>query len=163
MPMVTLREISVDNFEECLSLSVAEDQKKHIASNAYSLAEAYALSREGLDVPLPYAIYAHGQMVGFVLTIFQPPDEQDPEDDETVFYLARMMIDRRYQGRGYGRQAMLQLLEIMKAFQDGRAEAVVLSCSPDNIAARKFYTSLGFVDSGELDGDGDIYYRLELR
>lgn len=29
MPMVTLREISVDNFEECLSLSVAEDQKKH--------------------------------------------------------------------------------------------------------------------------------------
>lgn len=90
--MVTLREISVDNFEECLSLSVAEDQKKHIASNAYSLAEAYALSREGRDVPLPYAIYAHGQMVGFVLTIFQPPDEQDPEDDETVFYLARMMI-----------------------------------------------------------------------
>ena len=63
--MVTLREISVDNFEECLSLSVAEDQKKHIASNAYSLAEAYALSREGRDVPLPYAIYAHGQMEGF--------------------------------------------------------------------------------------------------
>ena len=42
MPMVTLREISVDNFEECLSLSVSEDQKKHIASNAYSLEEAYA-------------------------------------------------------------------------------------------------------------------------
>lgn len=36
----------MDNFEECLSLSVAEDQKKHIASNAYSLAEAYALSRK---------------------------------------------------------------------------------------------------------------------
>ena len=34
MPMVTLREISVDNFEECLSLSVAEDQTQPIASNA---------------------------------------------------------------------------------------------------------------------------------
>ena len=52
-------------------------------------------------------------MVGFVLSIFQPSDEQDPEDDESVFYLARMMIDRRFQGRGYGRQAMLQLLVIM--------------------------------------------------
>lgn len=78
--MITLREISADNFEECLCLSVAEDQKKHVASNAYSL-----------------------------------------------------------------------------------AEAVVLSCSQDNIAARNLYTSLGFADSGYLDEDGDAYYRLELK
>ena len=142
---------------------MAEDQRKIIASNAYSLAEAYVLSKEGLYTPLPYAIYADEQMVGFVFAVFQPPDEQDPDDQETVFYLARMMIDHRYQGRGYGREAMLQLLEIMKAFQNGSAEAVVLSCSRDNIAACRLYQSLGFVDTGCLDEDGDVYYRLELK
>ena len=72
MPMGSLREISVDIFEVWLCLCVSEDQKKHIAANAYSLAEAYALSRERRDVPLPYANYAHGQMVRFVHPIFQP-------------------------------------------------------------------------------------------
>lgn len=160
--MITLREITVDNFEECLSLNVAEEQRRYVASNAYSLAEAYALSKEGPYLPLTLAIYHAEQMVGFVMAVYQPRDEQDPEDDENVFYLARMMIDQRYQGRGYGRQAMLQLLEIMRKFQSGSADAVVLSCSRENAAAFNLYRSLGFEDTGVLDPDGDVYCRLQL-
>lgn len=40
--MIKLESITVDNFEECLRLRVNDSQSKYIASNAYSLAEAYA-------------------------------------------------------------------------------------------------------------------------
>jgi len=159
--MVELREITEENFEECISLQLTEDQWKYVASNAYSLSEAYVLIKEGKYTPLPYAIYSHGDMVGFIMAVYQPIDD-DLEDDENVFYLSRMMIDKRYQGNGYGREAMIKMIEIMRGFQNGSAEAVVLSCSQENIVAYELYKSLGFVDTGEYDEDGDSYYRLNL-
>jgi len=39
---VTLREITMDNFIECIKLGVGETQKSYVASNMFSLAEAKA-------------------------------------------------------------------------------------------------------------------------
>jgi diamine N-acetyltransferase len=39
---ITLREVTMDTFHECLRLSVTEDQKGFVASNMYALAEAKA-------------------------------------------------------------------------------------------------------------------------
>lgn len=154
--MIELREISTANFEECLRLKLTEGQQNFVASNAYSLAEAYALRNTGQYTPMPFAIYHDNQMVGFIMAIYEP------DDDEKIYYLARLMIDQRFQGKGFGKAAMLKMIELMKTFPYGPAESIVLSCSRDNTAAYNLYTSLGFVDTGEFDADGDVYCRFSL-
>lgn len=160
--MIELKKITSDNFEECICLSLTEEQRKYIASNAYSLSEAYALIGDGKYVPMPYAIYNRDVMVGFIMAEYQPIDKNDPEDDEDIYYLARLMIDKRYQGNGYGKEAMLKMIEIIKSFPYGKAEAVVLSCDRKNVTAYELHRTIGFVDTGEFDEDGDAYCRLEL-
>ncbi len=39
--MIELRKITWDNWEECLNLEVADEQKNFVAPNDYSIAQAY--------------------------------------------------------------------------------------------------------------------------
>ena len=56
------------------------------------------------------------------------------------------MIDKRYQGRGYGRKAMQLALDYMRTFPCGEAENIWLSYEPENEAAKKLYASFGFIE-----------------
>lgn len=64
---VTLRDVTMENFHECIKLNVREEQKNFVASNTFSLAEAKA---DGVSDPL--AIYLDDQMVGFIMYDFEP-------------------------------------------------------------------------------------------
>lgn len=161
--MIELRKITEVNFEKCLMLRLTDEQQEYIASNSYSLAEAYAIENEGLNRAMPYAIYNDDVMIGFVMAVYQPIDVTDPEDDEEVYYLPRLMIDKMYQGKGYGKEAMKKIIDIMRTFPYGKADAVVLSCSRDNTIAYELYKSLGFIDTGDIDDDGDCYCRLDFK
>jgi len=61
--VVELRKITKENYEECLNLSVADDQKKFVSSNVHSLAQAWVY----YDTAFPFAIYADNVMVGFIM------------------------------------------------------------------------------------------------
>jgi diamine N-acetyltransferase len=63
------------------------------------------------------------------------------------------MIDKRYQGRGYGREAMKLALDFIRTWPCGKAEFCWISYEPENEIARKLYASLGFEETGEMDGD----------
>jgi diamine N-acetyltransferase len=63
------------------------------------------------------------------------------------------MIDKKYQGLGYGRIAMEKALELIQTFPYGKAELVVLSYEPENEAARQLYASFGFLETGEMIDD----------
>lgn len=52
--MVELREITKDNYEECLKLTVADNQKNFVSSTVLSLAQAWVY----YDTAFPFAIYA---------------------------------------------------------------------------------------------------------
>lgn len=160
--MITLRPITVDNFEECIQLRVTDEQKEFIASNVYSLAEAYALVKHHNYKPITYAIYNEEVMVGFAFAIYQPINEDDPDDDEDVYYLARIMIDHKYQGKGYGKVALQKLIDIIKSFPCGPAQAIVLSSNPQNKKAYSLFLSVGFKEMGISDEDGDNYLRFDL-
>lgn len=67
MPEVLLKEVSRENWEEALRLSVRPDQQRFTPTVAVSLAKAY-IRPEGLP-NTPYAVYADGQMVGFLNTV----------------------------------------------------------------------------------------------
>lgn len=63
------------------------------------------------------------------------------------------MIDRAYQGRGYGRAAIGLALDFIRTFPCGKAGTCYLSYEPDNDRARSLYLSMGFEETGDMDGD----------
>ncbi|MBO0992804.1 GNAT family N-acetyltransferase [Bacillus sp. SD088] len=159
--MIELRKITDENFEECIELDFTQEQWQHLANNAYSLSEAFALQNDGVITPMPYVIYNNDVMVGFTMAIYEPIDENDPDEDENHFYISRLMIDQRYQGNGYGKRALAKFIDVLKSLSYG-ADSIMLSCAKKNTIAYRLYESLEFVDTGELDEDGDCYMRLSL-
>ncbi len=142
---VTLRKIDRDNFRACVRLKVAPEQEHFVASNAYSLAQAYA---ETENVPL--TIYDGETMVGFVMYALEP--------DEGKWWIHRVMVGKDYQGKGYGRAAMVALMKLIGEQPGGNEMAI--SYEPDNEVARKLYLSLGFVEHDEvIDGETVARYQ----
>jgi len=144
--MITLREITPANWRECINLAVKESQKTFVAPNVFSLAQAKIYPSY-----TPLAIYHDDEMVGFTLYGIDPDDNQ--------MGISRLMIDQRYQGKGYGRAAMTQLLGIIR--QDASLHAVYLSFEPENKNAEALYLSLGFKHTGEVEG-GELVMKLML-
>jgi diamine N-acetyltransferase len=132
-PDVVLKPITRDNWRECIKLEVDDAQKQFVAPNSYSLAEA---SFHPERVPL--GVYASGQLVGFGMynTVF----EYD------ALWIYRLMIDKRHQGKGYGKAATLLMIEAMKQIPD--CQTIGVSYVVGNTAAEKLYLSVGFEDNG---------------
>jgi diamine N-acetyltransferase len=143
---IELREITMENFHECINLSVADHQRGLVASNMYSLAEARA---DG--VSNPRAIYADGQMVGFTMYCFDP--------ESGIGYIDRLMVGAEHQGRGYGRAGMLEVIERLRNTPGCRR--IRTSFEPTNAVAEALYESLGFRKTGEVT-HGELVTVLEV-
>ena len=86
-----------------------------------------------------------------------------PEIAKGNYNLWRLMIDKAYQNRGYGKEAVSLALEFIKSMPCGEAEYCWLSYEPDNAVARQMYRSFGFEETGEMDGEELIaVLRLQL-
>ena len=121
-------------------LKVAPSQERFIAPNGISIADAYV---EKTWYPL--AVYAHDELVGFVMY------GTDPDSDTGQWWIIRVMIDERFQRRGYGRAAMLAPVELMRD-QHG-CPSIRLGGDPANQGAIGLYESLGFKATGEFEDD----------
>lgn len=66
------------------------------------------------------------------------------------------MIDKKYQNRGYGKQAVELALKFIRIFPCGKADCCWLSYEPENAAAESLYASFGFIETGEKDGEEQI-------
>lgn len=150
---VRLVKVDSENFDDLIKLSVAEEQKEFVASNIYSLAEAYANLAEGRFVQ-PFGIYAGEAPVGFLMIAYITREEAyaDAENEEVPdfvpesYMLWRFMVDKEQQQKGYGRQALELALDYIRTFPCCRAECCWLSYEPENEVARRLYRSLGFVE-----------------
>ena len=129
----------------CL-LHVAPDQRGFVAPNAVSFAEALYEPKAWFR-----AVVADDVPVGFVMLSI---DADKPE-----VYLWRFMIDQRYQGRGYGRAAIAQVIEHARTVPG--ATELLVSWVPADGGPEAFYRGLGFEPTGELDGD-EVVARLVL-
>lgn len=67
------------------------------------------------------------------------------------------MIGKKYQKKGYGKIAMIQVLEILKI--DKEHSRVYISFEPENQVAKKLHESLGFTPDDRII-DGEIVYCL---
>ena len=149
---VTLREITADTVREVTKLSVREDQKHFVASNAVSLAQA-------LFSPEAWyrAIYAGNELAGFVM--LHDESLRSPPPLEPGIGVWRFMIDARYQGKGIGKAALQQVIEYVRA--KGAFRKIELSYVPGPGSPEAFYRSFGFQPNGKID-EGEIVLELDL-
>lgn len=146
MPAVELRPITAANWEEAARLAVEPTQSEFIESNLWSIAELqFYPSLSG------YAIFARRTMVGFLVWGLSPEDGRP--------WLYRFMIDRQHQRLGYGRAALLRLLDDLR--KQGLPELNV-GYHRDNHAAAHLYHSVGFEPRG-LASWGELMSRIDLQ
>lgn len=130
---ISLRPITKDNWEEAAKLEILPEQAGFLTPNVFSIAES-----KFHDDLWTFAIYNGETMVGFTMY------GQDPADGR--YWIIRFMIDRNHQRRGYGRAALLSLIEHMRTLP-GLTE-INIGYEPNNHAAAALYREIGFVESG---------------
>ncbi len=159
--MVTLKRIDTSNIWKVAKLTVNQEQEDFVATNTESILEAFANNAEG-NVALPFALYADDTLVGFVMFGYgSTGDEDEPAVAEDSYCLWRFMIDKAFQGKGYGRAGLAAALEYIRTRPCGPSGRCWLSYEPENTAAKALYASFGFVENGEMCGD-EIVAVLQL-
>ena len=145
--MVWLEKVTPDNYRECLKLKVAEDQKDFVTSNDISLARAVA----SYDKVTPFAIYNDDIMVGFIMLRYNVGYNN--------YLIWQLMIDERYQSKGYGKKGINLAIEWMK--KEDRCYEIVLTYKEENRLAESMYTKLGFKKMGDVvDGEVDMVLKF---
>ena len=154
MPVVTLREITDDNRASIEALVVTDEQSAYVASVVDSLDEAAQLPDAK---PWYRAIYADEVPVGFVMIsdgiTVENPDFVGP------YYLWRLLVDHRHQGRGYGTAAIDLIVEHVRAKPDGRVLLVSHVVGPKSPGP--FYERYGFRPTGVVH-QGEPILQLDL-
>jgi diamine N-acetyltransferase len=152
---VTLRELTEENRPEVLALRVAPNQERFVSSVAESLEEAAEYPQAS---PWYRAVYAGDEPVGFVMLSWdcvpQPPEILGP------WFLWKLLIDERHQGRGYGREVMRQVADLIRAA--GGDELLTSHVVGGEGTPGPFYEGLGFVPTGQVDSQGEVVLRLPL-
>ena len=167
-----LEKVDYKNFVSLCKLKVKRDQQSFVASNVFSLAEAYVADKAG-GYPQPFGFFLGDNPVGFLMVGYYPDLEYArkwaEEGEETPYFMDksyliwRFMIDKKYQGRGYGKEAMQLALDYVRSFPVGEAKYCWLSYEPGNDVARNLYRSFGFVEAEKLpEGWDEIPAVLEL-
>ena len=146
--MINFRAITEDNFDAIIRMKRPDDEH-FVASNAYSLAQAW-LYRDAGDV-YPFAIYDDETPVGFMML--------DEDLDEKCVIIWRIMFPVENQNKGYGTAAIREIIRLAK--ESGKYDFLLIDYVPDNKIAEHVYTKLGFRPTGKYE-HGEYELRLDL-
>jgi diamine N-acetyltransferase len=152
---VTLREVTDENRQTVLAVRVAPAQKRFVGTVAGALKDAQEIP-EGK--PWYRAIYGDDQPVGFVMLSWNVAPE--PPRIIGPWFLWKLLVDERHQRRGYGREAVRLVANIVRA--NGAVE-LLTSCVSGDDGPEPFYRRIGFKPTGELDENAEIILALDLR
>ena len=159
MPRVELRDIVVqDDRDAVMGLRRAPGQERYLGSMASHFEDA---DEEPRAAPHPWAVHdaESGELVGFAMISDGIPE---PIDDDLVgpYYLWRLLIDERFQGRGYG-AATIDAIAAYLATRPG-ADVLYTSCADGDGSPRGFYLRYGFTDTGRVMWEENVL-ALDLR
>lgn len=146
MSGVALSDITAATVRAVCALEPSVDQKGYVAPNAVSIAQAY------FEPTARFKAVCIGEIpIGFVMWRPRPmPDAAN---------LWRFMIDRRHQGKGYGKAALMLLCRDLRTsgFRTLETSVVLGGASP-----LEFYRALGFRETGEVLLSGEFGLSLNL-
>lgn len=124
-----------------LSPEARAGQETYVSHPIRSLAQAYVYYSQCT----PFGIYAGDKMVGYVMVIY--------DYDEETYNIWHMMIDSAFQGKGYGKAALQEVLKYIASKPFGSSGTVLLTCNPQNEVACRLYRQIGFAETGRSDDD----------
>ena len=148
--MVSLRPITDANREAVEALAVTPSQGRFVSGVRESILEA---AEEPDARALYWAIYDQETPVGFVMIA----DEVD-SPDYIPHFLWKLLIDMRYQRRGFG-TATLDL--IVEYFRNRGVGTIWTSVAQGEGSPFTFYERYGFKRTGDLHSD-EVLLRLEI-
>ena len=112
---VTLQPVTAENWRALIKLKVREDQNGFVASNLYSIAESqFGFEYEGRWDFYPFGAYVGTEPVGFVMYCL------NFKHSRFQAFIMRLMVDEQFQGKGYGREIMKQVLDELRTKSDIR-------------------------------------------
>jgi diamine N-acetyltransferase len=139
---IVLEALDANNWLKICDLSVNDDQKAFFPiSNLYWI----SISRYEEKTEL-FAIKYDDEYIGLIGGGF--------DEDGITGYLNPIMIDHRYQGNGYGKQAVQLMIQYLR--KNLNVTKINLGHRKENIGANHLYESLGFEIIKDL---GDQWYK----
>jgi diamine N-acetyltransferase len=144
--MIRLIDISEENWLEVIFLSTCKGMpaicEEFIASNALSLVQA-----QFEKTWTTKAIEKEGKIIGFTMYGYSKK--------QGYYELCRIMIDYKFQGNGYGTEAMQLVIAEMKKIED--CNGIYLSTDSENIKGKNLYEKLGFINTGDYIDEEKLY------
>ena len=135
------KEITKDNWQECIALWTDEDQ--YIASNVYSIAEAQFYPKAHSK-----GIYVDNVMIGYTMY-------GEDEEDSDLFFIDRFMIGKEFRRRGFGVAAILNIVAIGREKGFPKIET---STDRNNKNMQAMLAKAGFRTVGEIRDDEVVYF-----
>lgn len=136
-----LVEVNEENWIDFAGLSVDESQKHFLASNIGIMARGYIFRSSSAKV---IGIVNDGKAVGLALV-------RDMDEEPACYDLQQFMIDKDYQGNGYGTQALKMILANLE--KEHKYDCVEVCVKKDASVALHVYETAGFSDTGYIDDD----------
>ena len=133
--MINLKEITSKNLKSIIDLNVKDDQKDYVASNSVSIAQGHYSNSAWFK-----GIFNDDRPVGFVML--------DLIEEEYKCFLWRFMIDHKYQGKGFGKIALTQVIDFVRSLN--LYTYIATSYVPAENGAGGFYKNFGFIESEEI-------------
>jgi diamine N-acetyltransferase len=158
-PKVELHDIVTDaDRAAALRLRSAPGQEQFVASVEQSFADAL----EHPEACARYwAVYDGDEAVGFAMISDNIPRATLHADATLVgpYFLWRLLIDERYQRRGYGTATLDAVVAYVRGRPDG--DALLTSAGQGEGSPQPFYERYGFVPTGDIVED-EVVLRLNL-
>ena len=146
--MIKLVEINETNWIDFAKLSVDESQKKYLANNIGIIARGYVYRECGAKV---IGIVEGETPVGLAMV-------RGLDEEPACYDLQQFMIDAKYQGKGYGSEALNQILSMLE--KEHKYDCVEVCVKKDDAPAIHVYEKAGFADTGYVDEDVPDSYNL---
>ena len=133
--MINLRDITEKNLKSIIDLNVTKHQKDQVAPNSVSIAQSHYSKSAWFK-----GIFYDDIAVGFVML--------DLIKEENKCFLWRFMIDKKYQGKGFGKIALTQVIDFVRSLN--LYTYIATSYVPAENGAGGFYKNFGFIESEEI-------------
>lgn len=137
--MITLEEVTEQNWLAVRRLAVREEQRGFLDNAVGILARGYVYRNCRSRV---FAVTHDGSPVGLALV-------RDLDEEPACYELQQFMIDACFQNRGFGTAALTRILSLLR--EEGKYPCAEVCVRDDDAPALHLYEKLGFADTGYVD------------